>query len=220
MGWQIVCRIFHQIYRNCMTNSWNHQRHISDDTVCWCLTNGNVHSALSQITLWTGPVFMACHCNDQLRWARQHQRALLPVQNHSFFQTKAETVSTAGDRLRVWQKWVNIIQMTVHLKVSRGGPSIIVLGAIVLNQRASPVVSQNIGSERGNGVTASCYINQTLRPHLGCNGNVFQRGNNVPTLPVQQDFLQWLGIQTTKLWYKNPCETRFKEGAEECSPKF
>ena len=47
-----------------------------------------------------------------------------------------------------------------------GGPSIMVWGGIGLNVKPSPVLFQNHGSWRGNGVTAASYIDQVLRPHV------------------------------------------------------
>ena len=47
-----------------------------------------------------------------------------------------------------------------------GGPSIMVWGGIGLNSKLGPVVCQNIGPGRGNGVTAARYRDQVLTPHV------------------------------------------------------
>jgi hypothetical protein len=41
-----------------------------------------------------------------------------------------------------------------------------VWGGIGLFRKLEPVVFQNIGPGRGNGVTAAQYINQVLQPHI------------------------------------------------------
>ena len=49
---------------------------------------------------------------------------------------------------------------------SWGGQSIIVWGSIGMNHKAGPVIFLNIGTSRGNGVTALRYINEVLRLHI------------------------------------------------------
>ena len=49
---------------------------------------------------------------------------------------------------------------------SWGGQSIMVLGGIGLNSKLGPVVFQNLGPGRGNGVTAAGYRDQVLTPHV------------------------------------------------------
>jgi hypothetical protein len=46
------------------------------------------------------------------------------------------------------------------------GPSIMVWGGIGLNVKLGPVIFQNLGPGRGNGVRAARYIDQVLRPHV------------------------------------------------------
>jgi hypothetical protein len=46
-----------------------------------------------------------------------------------------------------------------------GGPNIMVWGGIGLNVKLGPVIFQNLGPGRGNGVTAARYIDDVLRPH-------------------------------------------------------
>jgi hypothetical protein len=47
-----------------------------------------------------------------------------------------------------------------------GGPSIMVWGGIGFNVKLGPVIFQNHGLGRGNGVTAARYIDEVLRPHI------------------------------------------------------
>ena len=54
-------------------------------------------------------------------------------------------------------------------------------GAIGLNRRLGPVIFQNIGPGRGNGVNAQRYINQVLAPEIM---PYFQQHAN---LTLQQD---------------------------------
>jgi hypothetical protein len=43
-----------------------------------------------------------------------------------------------------------------------GGPSIMVWGGIGLNVKFGPIIFQNPGPGRGNGITAARYINEVL----------------------------------------------------------
>lgn len=49
---------------------------------------------------------------------------------------------------------------------SWGGTNIMVWNGIGLNFKLGPVIFQNIGSSRDNGVTVARYIDQILRPHV------------------------------------------------------
>ena len=46
------------------------------------------------------------------------------------------------------------------------GQNVMVWGAIVISHNAGPLIVQNIGPGRGNGVTDPRYINQVLRLHI------------------------------------------------------
>jgi hypothetical protein len=73
-----------------------------------------------------------------------------------------------------------------------GGPSIMVWGGIGLNVKLGPVIFQNLGPGRGNGVTAARYIDQVLRPHFARHQNkTFQQDNaRAHTARATRDFLQ------------------------------
>ena len=65
-----------------------------------------------------------------------------------------------------------------------------VWGDIGINHNAGPVIFQNIGPGRGNGVTAQRYINQVLRLHM------FQQDNaRAHTARITRDFLQQHNIR-------------------------
>ncbi len=77
-----------------------------------------------------------------------------------------------------------------------GGPSIMVWGGIGLNVKLGPVIFQNLGPGRGNGVTAARYIDQVLRPHVVPHfarhqNKTFQQDNaRAHTARATRDFLQ------------------------------
>jgi transposase len=77
-----------------------------------------------------------------------------------------------------------------------GGPSIMVWGGIGLNVKLGPVIFQNLGPGRGNGVTAARYIDQVLRPHVVPHFTSHQNMTNqqdnahAHTARATRDFLQ------------------------------
>jgi aspartyl aminopeptidase len=85
-----------------------------------------------------------------------------------------------------------------------GGPGIMVWGDIRLNVKLGPVIFQNLGSKRGNGVTAARYIDQVLRPHVvphfaRYQNKTFQLDNaHAHTARATRDFLQQNNINVLK----------------------
>jgi transposase len=77
-----------------------------------------------------------------------------------------------------------------------GSPSIMVWGGIGLNVKLGPVIFQNLGPGRGNGVTATRYIDQVPRPHVVPHfsrhqNKTFQQDNACAhTARATRDFLQ------------------------------
>ena len=71
-----------------------------------------------------------------------------------------------------------------------------VWGGIGLNVKLAPVIFQNLGPGRGNGVTAARYIDQVLRPHVVPHvarhqNKTFQQDNACAhTARATRDFLQ------------------------------
>jgi hypothetical protein len=51
-------------------------------------------------------------------------------------------------------------------RYSWGEPNIIVWSGIGISFKLGPVIFQNIGQCRGNGVMGALYIHQVLRPHM------------------------------------------------------
>ena len=69
-------------------------------------------------------------------------------------------------------------------------------GGIGINVKLGPVIFQNLGLGRGNGVTAARYIDQVLRPHAVPHfarhqNKTFQQDNaHAHTARATRDFLQ------------------------------
>jgi hypothetical protein len=105
-------------------------------------------------------------------------------------------VSHCDGRVRVWRRRNERYADQNVLEVNAwGGPSIMIWGGISINQLVGPVVFQNIGPGRGNGVTAQRYVDQVLRPtvlpHFQQHVNMtLQQDNARPhTARVSMDFL-------------------------------
>ena len=72
----------------------------------------------------------------------------------------------ADGRVRVWRRrGERYVDACVMERDSWGGQSIMVWGAIMITHKAGPVIFQNTGSGRGNGVTVLRYINHVPRLH-------------------------------------------------------
>ena len=145
----------------------------------------------------------ARHRQDRLQWALQHRHRNWRQWGDTLFTDESRfCVHHADGRVRVWrrrnQRYAdnNILQTN-----SFRGPSIMIWGGITVNQLVGPVVFQNIGPGRGNGVTAQRYINQVLRPvvvpHFQQHRNLtLQQDNARPhTANVTRQFLQQQGIR-------------------------
>ncbi|XP_005105547.1 uncharacterized protein LOC101846520 [Aplysia californica] len=79
----------------------------------------------------------------------------------------AELCNGANGRVRVWcRDTTRYDDNNVLERDPWGGESVIIWGTIVLNHRVGPVIFQNIGPGRANGVTAQRYIEQVLAPHV------------------------------------------------------
>lgn len=177
-----------------------HQRHISADTVRRRLTSRHLHCHRPH----RGPILTPRHRRDRLQWATQHQHWRHQQWRRVLFSDESRyCISTAGGRKRVWRRrGERYSDACVVERDSWGGPSIMVWGGIGLAQRVGPVVFQNIGPGRGNGVTAARYIDQVLRPHAiphlaRRRNHEFQHDNaRAHTARATRDFLQQNGIRT------------------------
>ena len=149
------------------------------------------------------PVLTARHRQQRLQWARQHQHWTWRQWRNIFFTDESRyCISHADGRVRVWRRHNHRFVDNNVLQVNAwGGPSIMIWGGIGLNQLVGPVVFQNIGPGRGNGVTARRYIDQvlwpTVLPHFRRHRNlILQQDNARPhTARVTTDYLQRSGIQ-------------------------
>ncbi|KAK7114613.1 hypothetical protein V1264_000648 [Littorina saxatilis] len=114
------------------------------------------------------PVLTAQHRLDRLTWAQQHAHWRHRDWRRVLFSDEKRFCLEPGDgRVRIWrrpgQRFANIKILQHDLW---GGASVMIWGTIGVNQRVGPVVFQNVGQCRGNGVNADRYINQVLRPYV------------------------------------------------------
>lgn len=148
------------------------------------------------------PPLTARHRQQRLQWARQYRNwTWMQWRNILFTDESRFCVSHSDGRVRVWRRRNERYADQNVLEVNAwGGPSIMIWGGISINQLVGPVVFQNIGPGRGNGVTAQRYVDQVLRPtvlpHFQQHVNMtLQQDNARPhTARVSMDFLQRQGI--------------------------
>ncbi|KAK7105528.1 hypothetical protein V1264_016894 [Littorina saxatilis] len=144
------------------------------------------------------PVLTAQHRLDRLAWAQQHTHWRHRDWRRVLFLDEKRFCLEPGDgRVRIWRRPGQRFANNNILQHDRwGGASVMKWGAIGVNQRVGPVVFQNVGQGRRNGVNADRYINQILRPyvvqfvqrHRNC---LFQQDNARPhTARATQDFLR------------------------------
>ena len=114
------------------------------------------------------PILTPQHRRDRLHWAqarvnwrnRQWRRVL-------FTDESRFCVDPANGRIRVWRRdLTRYADANVVERDPWGGASVMIWGAIALNQRIGPIIFQNLCQGRGNGVTAQRYIAQVLQPHV------------------------------------------------------
>lgn len=154
-----------------------------------------------------GPVLTRRHRQARLQWAqarinwRRHEWGRVLFSDESRF-----CVDMADGRVRIWRRGGERYDDACVLERDPwGGPSIMIWGAIGLNQSLGPVFFQNIGPGRGHGVNAQRYINQVLRPHVvpffaRHPNSTFQQDNaRAHTARVTQQFLQQHNVNVM-LW--------------------
>ena len=107
-------------------------------------------------------------------------------------------ISKADGRVRVWRRrGESYADAYVMERDSCDGQNIMVWGAIGINHKAIPVIFQNTGPGRGNGVTALWYISQVLRLHTVPYVARHQQDNaRAHTTRATSDFLQHHNIRT------------------------
>jgi hypothetical protein len=141
-----------------------HHKPVSDDTIRRRLAANK----LARRRPVKGPIFTPRHRQERLQWTTdwrnwRHQQ----WRNIIFSDESRYCISTADGRKRVWRRRGE--QFSDYCVVKRDswvGPCIMVWVDIGLVRKLGPVVFQNIGAGRGNGVTAARYIDQVLQPHI------------------------------------------------------
>ena len=115
-----------------------------------------------------GPVLTPRHRRDRLQWAqarinwRRQQWGRILFSDESRF-----CIDMADGRVRIWRRRrERYADSCVVERNPWGGPNVMIWGAIGINHAIGPVIFQNIGPGRGQGVNAQRYINQVLRPHI------------------------------------------------------
>jgi transposase len=153
------------------------------------------------------PILTARHRQQRLLWAQQHRNWNWRQWRNILFTDESRYCLHHPDgRIRVWRRRnQRYADNNVQETNAWGGPSIMVWGGIRLNHLVGPVVFQDIGPGRGNGVNAQRYIDQVLRPvvvpHFQQHANLtLQQDNARPhTARVTTHFLQQHGI-TVMQW--------------------
>jgi len=138
-----------------------HQRPISDDTVRRRLAATNLRCRLPA----RGPVLTQRHRQSRLQWAFQRRNWRNQQWRNVVFSDESRyCISTEDGRTRVWRRRGERFNDDCMLETDHwGGPSNMVWGGIGLNSKLGPVIFQNLGPGRGNGVTAVRYIDQVLK---------------------------------------------------------
>lgn len=171
-----------------------HQRPISADTVRHRLVASNLRCYRPA----RGPVLTPRHRQERLQWALQRQNWRNQQWRNVIFSDESRyCISTADGRTRLWRRRGERYDDNCMMERNAwGGPSIMVWGGIGLNVKLGPVIFQNLGPGRGNGVTAARYIDQVLRPHVVPHfarhqNKTFQQDNaRAHTARATRDFLQ------------------------------
>ena len=136
----------------------NHGRAITGQTVRHRLREGRLECRRSILTLR--------HRQNRVAWAQQHLNWTWRQWRNVIFTDESRFCISRGDgRIQIWRRTNQRFADNNVLQVNAwGGPSIMIWCGIGLNQHLGPIVFQNIGPGRGNGVTAQRYIQQVLAP--------------------------------------------------------
>ena len=115
-----------------------------------------------------GPIFTPRRRQEHYQWALRRQNWRNRQWRNILFSDESNyCISTADARIRVWRRTGKRFQYSCILERDPwGGARIMVWGGIGLNVKLGPVVYQNLGPGRGNGVTAARYIDQVLRANV------------------------------------------------------
>ena len=170
-----------------------HGRPVSDRTVRRRLAAAHLENHVPA----RRPALTVQHRRHRLAWAQQHVNWRLREWRRVLFSDeKRFCVDNSDGRIKIWRRRRERFAEANIMQHNRwGGVSVMVWGAIGLNQRVGPVFFQNVGQGRGNGVNADRYIAQVLQPHVvpffqRHRNFLFQQDNARPhTARVTQDFL-------------------------------
>ena len=141
-----------------------HNQPISGDTVRRRLRGQNLRCRRPV----RRPSLTQQHRQNRLQWAAFHRNWRNQQWRRVIFTDESRfCISHADGRVRIWRRGgQRYNDQCVMERDPWGGPSVMIWAAIGLNQKLGPVIFQNIGPGRGNGVTAQRYIDQALRPHV------------------------------------------------------
>ncbi|CAG2252310.1 unnamed protein product [Mytilus edulis] len=181
------------------------QRPISDDGVWHRLKYRNLSCRGPPI----GPILTPRHSCERLQWAIHQQNWRHQQWKTVIFGDKIRySISNADVRTRIWSRQgERYAENCILERDPWRGPRIMVWGGIGLNHKLRPVVFQNLGPGRGNGVKASRYTDQVLRRHVvphfaRFQNNTFQHDNaHSNTGKATRDFLQQGNITIIYLIY-------------------
>ncbi|KAK7106419.1 hypothetical protein V1264_017679 [Littorina saxatilis] len=173
----------------------NRNRPVSSRTVRRRLVDRGLHCRRPDRT---APVLTAHARLARYQFAQQHLNwTWRQWQNILFTDESRFCVSNADGRIRIWRRDNQRYAPNNILEWDRwGGPSVMIWGGICLHEVLGPIIFQNIGPGRGNGVTAERYIDQVLRPAVVPFFNqhrnfTLQQDNARPhTARLTADFLQ------------------------------
>ncbi|KAK7103623.1 hypothetical protein V1264_018489 [Littorina saxatilis] len=185
---------FHTANKTARNTVGNHQRPISGQTIRRRLAERDLQNCRPA----RGPVLTQKHRMARQQWAQDHINWNWRQWRHILFTDESHfCISHVDGRVRVWRRrGERYAGDCVMEHNAQGGPNVMVWGGIGLNQSLGPVLFNNLGPGRGNGITAQRYIDQILQPHVvpffqARRNCVLQQDNARPhTARVTQAFLQ------------------------------
>ncbi|KAK7088583.1 hypothetical protein V1264_022489 [Littorina saxatilis] len=154
---------FHTAAATAIDVAGNRNRPVSSRTVRRRLVDRGLHG---RRPAKRAPVLTAHARLGRYQFAQQHLNCTWRQwQNILFTDESRFCVSNADGRIRIWRRDYQRYAPNNILEWDRwGGPSVMIWGGICLHEVLGPIIFQNIGPGRGNGVTAERYIDQVLRP--------------------------------------------------------
>ena len=177
--WQHMNNQFTRATQSARQTIGNHQRPISDVTVWHWLIANNYRCYPAK-----GSILTVSHRQELLQWTVQCQNWCLQQWSNIIFSDGIwYCISNADGRTMVLRRcdecYTNAYIME---RDTCGRPNIMVWSRMVLNFKLGPIIFQKNGLCIGNGVMATHYLDQVLRPpwvlFFARHGNyTFQHGN-------------------------------------------